>query len=169
MATVVDQLSRDSPLIEVDFPLSGQKVAPAVDRRLVGGPLLISLTMDDGTELISKGLEKWLGAVAVQMDFTRAGKPMDSGHIESFNGRLRDDRPSVNQFLALDVASATIEAWRLDYNHHRPHGSLGYLTPSDSKVVGTIGARATAEVLLSVVSEWGQRRTAGNSTHELSH
>jgi putative transposase len=24
-----------------------------------------------------------------------------------------------------------IEAWRLDYNQHRPHSSLGHLTPDE--------------------------------------
>jgi putative transposase len=37
----------------------------------------------------------------------------------------------VNQFLTIEDARAKIEAWRLDYNHHRAHGSLGYLTPSE--------------------------------------
>jgi putative transposase len=24
-----------------------------------------------------------------------------------------------------------IEAWRVDYNQHRPHGALGHLTPNE--------------------------------------
>jgi transposase InsO family protein len=32
-------------------------------------------------------------------------------------------------FLSLTEARATIEAWRDDYNHRRPHSSLGALTP----------------------------------------
>jgi hypothetical protein len=31
-----------------------------------------------------------------------------------------------------DDARAKIEAWRLDYNQHRPHSSLGHLTPMES-------------------------------------
>jgi putative transposase len=51
--------------------------------------------------------------------------------IESFNGRLRDECLNVHQFLSLADARAKIEAWRLDHNHHRPHGSLGNLTPME--------------------------------------
>ena len=38
---------------------------------------------------------------------------------------------NVHQFLSLDDARAQLEAWRVDYNQQRPHGSLGHLTPSE--------------------------------------
>jgi putative transposase len=34
-------------------------------------------------------------------------------------------------FMSLAEARAIIEAWRRDYNHLRPHSSLGALTPSE--------------------------------------
>jgi putative transposase len=42
-----------------------------------------------------------------------------------------DECLNVNQFLTIEDAKAKIEAWRLDYNHHRPHSSLGHLTPRE--------------------------------------
>jgi putative transposase len=56
---------------------------------------------------------------------------MENGHIESFDGPLRDECLNVMQFMSLDDARAKIEAWRIDYNAHRPHSSLGNLTPSE--------------------------------------
>jgi len=56
---------------------------------------------------------------------------MENGHIESFNGRLRDECLNVNQFISLDDAREQIERWRVDYNAHRPHSSLGNLTPGE--------------------------------------
>jgi hypothetical protein len=35
----------------------------------------------------------------------------------------------VHQFTSIDDARTKIEAWRVDYNQQRPHGSLGHLTP----------------------------------------
>lgn len=67
----------------------------------------------------------------VQLDFTRPGKPTDNGHIESFNGKRRDECLKVQQFADLAEAQARIEAWRHDDNVHRPHGSLGRLTPRE--------------------------------------
>jgi putative transposase len=65
----------------------------------------------------------------VKLDFIRPGKPTENGFIESFNGRLRDECLNVNEFGTLDEARELLRAWRHDYNH-RPHGSLGHLTPS---------------------------------------
>ena len=72
----------------------------------------------------------------VQLDFTRPGKPTDNGLCESFNGRLRDECLNVNEFVSIDQAKQRIEAWRIDYNEHRPHGALGHLTPSEFAKAG---------------------------------
>ena len=65
-----------------------------------------------------------------QLDFIRPGKPADNGLIESFNGRLRDECLNVTEFIT-STRAHTLHAWQDDYNHHRPHGSLGNLTPSE--------------------------------------
>ena len=129
--TVVDQLSRESPLIEVDFAMSGQRVATALEARTTDMPAPLSITVDHGSEFTSKALEEWAWRRGVKLDFIRPGKPMENGHVESFNGRLRDECLNVMQFLSLDDARAKIEAWRVDYNQRRPHSSLGHLTPSE--------------------------------------
>jgi len=129
--TVVDQLSRESPLMEVGFAMSGQRVADALDARPGTGALPVSITVDHGTEFTSKALEDWAWRRGVKLDFIRPGKPTENGHIESFNSRLRDECLNVMQFMSLEDARAKIEAWRVDYNQHRPHSSLGHLTPSE--------------------------------------
>src|SRR5688572_1582911 len=129
--TVVDQLSRASPLLEVAFAMSGQRVAGALDARAADIPLPVSITVDHGTEFTSKALEEWAWRHGVKLDFIRPGKPMENGHIESFNSRLRDECLNVMQFMSIEDARAKIEAWRIDYNRHRPHSSLGHLTPSE--------------------------------------
>ena len=85
---------------------------------------------------MSKALEAWAFYRGVQLDSTRPGKPTDNGHIESFNGRLRDEFLNVHQFLSLADAQAKLEAWRVDYNQQRPHSALGHLTPSEFATEG---------------------------------
>jgi putative transposase len=129
--TVVDQWSRQSPLLEVASSMSGQTVAAALDRAIGTGAVPASITVDHGTEFMSRALEDWAYRRGVQLDFTRPGKPTDNSYIESFNGKLRDECLNVTQFDSLAHAVATIEAWRIDYNEDRPHGSLGHLTPRE--------------------------------------
>ena len=56
---------------------------------------------------------------------------MQNGHVESFNGRLRDECLNANWFRNLMDARAKITAWRDEYNGERPHSSLDYRTPNE--------------------------------------
>lgn len=129
--TVVDNWSRESPLLEVGFRLTGDSVVAALNKVAEVERLPVSITVDHGTEFTSKALDFWAWEHKVQLDFTRPGKPTDNGLCESFNGRLRDECLNAHEFESLDHAKAIIEAWRRDYNEQRPHGSLGKLTPSE--------------------------------------
>ena len=129
--TVVDNWSRQSPVLEARFWMSGEIVGQVLDRALNGTPGPRSITVDHGTEFQSRALEDWAYRRSVQLDFIRPGKPVENAFIESFNGRLRDECLNVHQFASLAEAQAIIEAWRLDYNARRPHSSLGHLTPDE--------------------------------------
>jgi putative transposase len=129
--TTVDQWSRESPLLEVAFSLTGKDVVRAFEATDPEGHLPKSITVDHGTEFTSKAVQAWAFYRGVELDVTRPGKPTDNGHIESFNGRLRDECLNAHQFLSLDHAKTLIEAWRCDDNAHRPHSSLGDLTPTE--------------------------------------
>ena len=129
--TVVDQWSRQSPVLEPALAIGGRDVAAVLDRTIGSACPPRSITVDHGTEFMSRALEDWAYQHGVQLDFIRPGKPVENAHIESFNGRLRDECLNVQQFASLADAKAKIEAWRIDYNEHRPHGSLGHLTPTE--------------------------------------
>ena len=110
----------------------GTDVVAALDGWLKRrGRLPKSITVDHGTEFTSRALEDWAWRRGVELDFIQPGKPTQNGHIESFNGRLRDECLNVNQFLSLGHARDVIEGWRQDYNQQRPHSSLGYRTPNE--------------------------------------
>jgi putative transposase len=129
--TVVDQWSRQSPILEAASSMSGRTVGAALDRALVASQVPRSITVDHGTEFMSRALEDWAYQRGVQLDFIRPGKPVENAFIESFNGRLRDECLNVHQFTSIADAKEKIEAWRVDYNQRRPHGSLGHLTPDE--------------------------------------
>lgn len=57
------------------------------------------------------------------------GKPTQNAFIESFNSKLRDECLNETLFSSLADATDALKAWQEDYNHRRPHSSLGNLTP----------------------------------------
>jgi hypothetical protein len=59
------------------------------------------------------------------------GKPVQNAFVESLNGRFRDECLNEHMFRNLPAAKGLIEEWRRDYNAHRPHTSLGGLTPNE--------------------------------------
>ena len=92
-----------------------------------------------------KSLDEWAYRNGVLLDFTRPGNPdLTIGLCESFNGRLRDECLNVTEFMSIEHAKAQIEAWRIDYNEHRPHGALGHLTPSEYAKRGQLIALGAA-------------------------
>jgi putative transposase len=146
--TVIDNWSRQSPVLEAGVRMSGETVGRALDGVLGEGPGPRSITVDHGTEFQSRALEVWAYRRGVQLDFIRPGKPVENAFIESFNGRLRDECLNVHQFASIAEAQQIIEAWRLDYNQCRPHSSLGHLTPNE--FVGQCQvSRAAEEVVCS--------------------
>jgi putative transposase len=56
---------------------------------------------------------------------------MQNGHVESFNGRLRDECLNASWFRNLVDARAKITSWQNEYNGERPHSSLGYRTHNE--------------------------------------
>ena len=50
--------------------------------------------------------------------------------VESFHARLRDELLNAEIFLDLEDARSLSRRWRHEYNHHRPHSSLGYVPPA---------------------------------------
>ena len=57
------------------------------------------------------------------------GSPWQNAYVESFGGRVRDELLALELFSCLAEAQALIEDRRVDYQH-RPHSTLGMMTPA---------------------------------------
>jgi putative transposase len=127
---VVDNFSRECLATVVDTSLGGVRVVRELERLVNqrGTPGVI--VSDNGTELTSCAVLRWATG-RLDWHYIEPGKPVQNAFIESFNSRLRDECLNEHVFLTLAEARATIEAWRHDYNHLRPHSSLGNLTPEE--------------------------------------
>jgi transposase InsO family protein len=49
------------------------------------------IVSDNGTELTSNAVLAWCGQISVEWRYIAPGEPMRNGHVESFNGRMRDE------------------------------------------------------------------------------
>jgi putative transposase len=129
--TLVDNYSRECLEIEVGQSLKGFDVVAVMERmKELRGVVPKRIQVDNGSEFISKALDKWAYENEVTLDFSRPGKPTDNAFIESFNGSFRDECLNVNWFLSLEDAQEKIKAFKDDYNGFRPHSALCGLTPN---------------------------------------
>jgi hypothetical protein len=88
-----------------------------------GTPL--SITADDGSEVLSKAMDAWAYQHGVQLDFIRPGRPVENSYIESLTGRLRDEYLNVEVFFALADLRKKLVRWR----QVRAHSSLADRAP----------------------------------------
>jgi len=51
---------------------------------------------------------------------------------------MRDELLNREEFANVKEAKVLAEDYREHYNHHRPHGALGYLTPVEFAAIGAL-------------------------------
>jgi putative transposase len=130
--TIVDNYSRKCLAIHPQQSIKGSDVVTVMEQIFIDQEIIPErIQVDNGSEFISKALDKWAYENNVTLDFSRPGKPTDNPFIESFNGSFRDECLNTNWFLSLDDAREKIEQWRIEYNQFRPHSSLEGKTPNE--------------------------------------
>jgi putative transposase len=129
--SIEDAYTREMLAIEVDTSLPALRVVRVLEKLRMERGLPERIVIDNGTEFTSKTLDQWAYENKVTLHFITPGRPMENGYIESFHGKFREECLNEHWFLTLDDARETIESWRIDYNHVRPHSALGYLTPEE--------------------------------------
>ncbi len=129
--TVTDEFTKEGLAIDVDGRIRSLRVIEVLSRLVSerGGPTF--LRSDNGPEFVSKALLSWIVAQGIDTALIEPGKPWQNGVAESFNGKFRDERLSLEWFRTRAEAKPIIERWRRHYNEVRPHSSLGYLTPNE--------------------------------------
>jgi putative transposase len=128
---VMDQCSRECLVIAADTSMPGLRVVRELDVlvQMRGKPKVI--VSDNGPELTSRAVLIWAAQNDIDWHYIQPGKPQQNGYTESLNDKIRDECLNEHWFSSPAEARAIIEAWRQDYNHIRPHSSLGYLTPME--------------------------------------
>ena len=128
---VIDDFTRECLAIEIERGFSSRRVIRALEVIAFARQLPKTLRFDNGAELTSRAMLRWGAENAIDLHFIDPGKPVQNAHIESFNGRARDEFLNLHSFLTLDQARDAAAAWLIDYNEIRPHSSIGNRTPKE--------------------------------------
>ena len=128
MLTIVDSFTRECPAIEVDTGLSSGRVlgcwsgSSASEEHQV---IRWTTARSSPAATSSSGARKNNWLIHIQ-----PGRPMQNGHVESFNGRFRDECLNRHWFTTLRMPRKS-RAMAQEYNRERPHSGLAYRTPEE--------------------------------------
>lgn len=130
MLTILDEYTRECLCIHVARSVSSRQVIQMLEWLFLVRGAPGYLRSDNGPEFIAVALQNWLHDQLCHTLYIKPGSPWENPFIESFNGTFRAECLDRWLFANGHEAQIVIEQWRQAYNHHRPHSSLGYLTPA---------------------------------------
>ena len=131
MLVVEDEFTRECLVLEVGGGRFGsERVADVLTELFVIRGVPAGIRSDNGKEFTGRPTSRRLKAAGIEPLLVAAGSPWENGVVESLNSILRDELLNTELFGTVKAAKDMATAWRLEYNHRRPHGALGYLAPA---------------------------------------
>jgi transposase InsO family protein len=127
---VLDEHTRECLALYVGHSISSKRVIHLLNWLFVTRGRPAYLRSDNGSEFIARAIQMWLEEEKCQTLYIKPGSPWENPFIESFIGKLRTECLDRYLYASADEAQQLLEDWRNEYNHERPHSSLGYLSPS---------------------------------------
>jgi len=109
---IVDSFTRENLSLETDTSLSSRRVTRSLEAVVERRGKPEAIRCDNGPELTSRHFLSRCEEQKIQLIHIQPGRPMQNGHVESLNGRLRDECLNANWFRTLMDARAKISAWR---------------------------------------------------------
>ncbi len=128
--TIVDEYTRECLALKVNRSITSEDVIDTLAELFAMRGVSKCIRSDNGPEFIATALRDWLKQIDVETLYIEPGAPWQNGYAESFQSRFRDEFLAMEEFESLSAARSLTQSWREDYNHHRPHSSLGYVTPA---------------------------------------
>jgi len=141
--TVLDEYTRKSLAIRVERCMDSHRVIETLAHLVAERGAPDHIRSDNGPEFVAQAVQEWIRARGARTLFITPGSPWENAYIESFNGKFRDECLNMEVFKNGKEAQMMVEAWRKEYNEHRPHSSLGYLTPAEFAGRSGSSSRAT--------------------------
>ena len=131
MPSVADAYKRECLALEVDTSYASRRVSCVLEGIIAERGRPQAIRCDNGPELTSRHFLARCIEQRIELWHIQPGKPTQNGHVESLNGRLREECLNVSWFQNLFDARRKVAAWRKEYNEEGPHSSLSYRTPAE--------------------------------------
>lgn len=128
--SIVDEFTRECVSLEAGRSMTARGVAEVLLGLFTTRGVPGHIRSDNGPEFIARTIRRLAGLTGVESLYIAPGAPWENGYAESFHSRLRDELLNAEVFADVREARALAAAWRHEYNHHRPHSSLGYVPPA---------------------------------------
>jgi len=144
---LVDEYTRECLALKVARNITSEDLIDTLAEQFAMRGVPNHIRSDNGPELTARNLRRWLDRVDVNTPYIEPGSPWENGFAESFFSRFRDELLATEVFESVRLARKLTLAWKDAYNNHRPHGSLGYVPPSE------LAARCTASAPASVPTQ----------------
>lgn len=129
--SIVDEYTRECLALKAARSITSEDVIDTLAELFAMRGVPRCIRSDNGPEFIAHAIRRWLAQVGVQTLYVEPGSPWENGYAESFHSRVRDEFLALEIFENLRAARELTAAWKEDYNQQRPHGSLGYQTPTE--------------------------------------
>jgi putative transposase len=131
LLTLLDEFTRESLAIEVSRSIRSKDVIEVLEYMFMVRGVPGCIRSDNGPEFISDAIKSWFIESSVETLYIEPGCPWQNGYIESFHSRFRTELLNRELFHSVKEAKVLVEAWRLEYNNHRPHSGLADMTPAE--------------------------------------
>ena len=128
--SLVDEFTRECLALEVGRTMTATDVVDVLIELVQTRGVPGHIRSDNGPEFIAGAIRSWLGRSGIGTLYIAPGSPWENGYAESFHARLRDELLNLEVFATVAEGKMLATQWRLEYNHRRPHSSLGYRTPA---------------------------------------
>lgn len=140
---LIDEYTRECLALHVARKLTAHDLVEVMERLVAERGAPEHIRSDNGSEFIARVLQQWLAPRNVKTLYIEPGSPWQNGHVESFNGSLRDECLDRELMLSVAEARVLIEDYRRHYNEERPHGGIGYRTPAQARLEALGSSRPT--------------------------
>ena len=147
---MVDEYTRECLSLEGERSIEACGVIDTLRRLFIERGEPDYIRSDNGPKFIAEALKEWLTISGVKTLYIEPGAPWENAYSETFISRLRDELLNREVFANLKEAQVLLEDYRDHYNHGRPHGALGYLSPAEFAAIEALKGSDPSEQLESV-------------------